>query len=38
MYAKGIMTSDIENHIRNIYGIRVSNTTVSRITNADAMA
>lgn len=33
MYAKGMTTSDIEAHIRDIYGIEVSNTTVSRITD-----
>ena len=33
MYAKGMSTSDIENHIRDIYGIEVSDTTVSRITD-----
>ena len=33
MYAKGMTTSDIENHIRDIYGLEVSDTTVSRITD-----
>lgn len=33
MYAKGMTTSDIESHIRDIYGIEVSDTTVSRITD-----
>ena len=33
MYAKGMTTSDIESHIRDIYGIEVSNTTVSRVTD-----
>ena len=33
MYAKGMTTSDIEAHIRDIYGIDVSDTTVSRITD-----
>lgn len=33
MYAKGMTTSDIEAHIREIYGIEVSDTTVSRITD-----
>ncbi len=33
MYAKGITTSDIESHIRDIYGIEVSDTTVSRVTD-----
>lgn len=33
MYAKGMTTGDIEAHIQNIYGIDVSDTTVSRITD-----
>ena len=33
MYAKGMTTGDIEAHIRDIYGIDVSNSTVSRITD-----
>ena len=33
MYAKGMTTSDIETHIRDIYGISVSDSTVSRITD-----
>ena len=33
MYAKGMTTGDIEAHIRDIYGIEVSDTTVSRITD-----
>ena len=33
MYAKGMTTSDIETHIRDIYGIEVSDTTVSRVTD-----
>ena len=33
MYAKGMTTSDIEMHIRDIYGIEVSDTTVSRVTD-----
>ena len=31
MYAKGMTTSDIEAHIQDIYGVEVSDTTVSRI-------
>ena len=30
MYAKGMPTGDIEAHIRDIYGLEVSDTTVSR--------
>lgn len=33
MYAKGMTTGDIETHIRDIYGVAVSDTTVSRITD-----
>jgi len=33
MYAKGMSTSDIESHIRDIYGLDVSDSTVSRITD-----
>ena len=33
MYAKGMTTSDIEYHIREIYGLDVSDSTVSRITD-----
>lgn len=33
MYAKGMTTGDIETHIRDIYGIDVSDTTVSRVTD-----
>jgi len=33
MYAKGMSTSDIEDHIRDIYGLKISDTTVSHITD-----
>ncbi len=33
MYAKSMTTGDTEAHIRDIYGIEVSDTTVSRITD-----
>ena len=33
MYAKGMTTSDIEGHIRHIYGIGISDSTISRITD-----
>ena len=33
MYAKGMSTGDIETHIRDIYGIEVSDTTISRVTD-----
>lgn len=33
MYAKGMTTGDIEAHIQDIYGLSVSDTTISRITD-----
>ncbi len=33
MYAKGMTTSDIEAHIQDIYGVEMSDSTVSRITD-----
>ena len=33
MYAKGMSTNDIDAHIREIYGIEVSDSTISRITD-----
>lgn len=33
MYAKGMTTGDIEAHIQDVYGLSVSDTTVSRITD-----
>ena len=33
MYVKGMSVSDIEKHIRDIYGLEISDTTVSRITD-----
>jgi Transposase and inactivated derivatives len=33
MYAKGMTTGDIEGHIQEIYGLDVSDSTVSRITD-----
>ncbi len=33
MYAKGMTTSDIEEHIREIYGLEVSDSTISRVTD-----
>ncbi|OCN03400.1 transposase [Clostridium sp. W14A] len=33
MYAKGMTTGDVEAHIRDIYGVEVSDTTVSRVTD-----
>ena len=32
MYAKGMTTSDIEGYIRDIYGLEVSDSTISRVT------
>jgi len=33
MYAKGMSTRDIENHLRDIYGIEASSNLISRITD-----
>ena len=33
MYAKGMTASDIQYHIKDIYGMDISDTTVSRITD-----
>lgn len=33
MYAKGMSTRDIEDHIKDIYGVEISPTTVSKITD-----
>lgn len=36
MYAKGMSTDDVSDHVMDVYGISVSDTTVSRITDAVA--
>jgi transposase-like protein len=33
MYAKGMTTSDIESHLNDIYGIEVSDTLISKVTD-----
>ena len=33
MYAKGMTTNDIESHMRELYGIEISDSTISRITD-----
>lgn len=33
MYSKGMSTGDIEDHIRDLYGVDISDTTISRITD-----
>ena len=33
MYAKGMTTSDIESHMRELYDIEISDSTISRITD-----
>ena len=33
MYAKGMTTADIESHMRDLYGIEISDSTISRITD-----
>jgi len=33
MYAKGMSTCDIETHIKDLYGLEISDSTISRITD-----
>ena len=33
MYAKGMTTSDIETHVKDLYGIEMSDSTISRVTD-----
>lgn len=33
MYAKGMTTGDIESHLNDLYGINVSDSTISRVTD-----
>ncbi len=33
MYAKGMTTSDIEDHMRELYDIKISDSTISRVTD-----
>jgi transposase-like protein len=33
MYAKGMTTGDIETHIKDLYGIEMSDSTISRVTD-----
>ena len=33
MYAKGMTTGDIETHMQDLYGIEISDSTISRITD-----
>jgi len=33
MYAKGMSTGDIEDHVKDLYGIEMSDSTISRITD-----
>lgn len=33
MYAKGMITNDIESHMRELYDIEISDSTISRITD-----
>lgn len=33
MYAKGMTTGDIESHMRDLYGLEISDSTISRITD-----
>ncbi|CAG7653218.1 IS256 family transposase ISDku1 [Paenibacillus solanacearum] len=33
LYAKGVSTRDIQDHLQNVYGIKVSPTLISNVTN-----
>lgn len=33
MYAKGMITGDIESHMQKLYGVDISDSTISRITD-----
>ena len=33
MYAKGMTTGDIESHMKELYGMDISDSTISRITD-----
>lgn len=33
MYAKGMSTGDIEDHVKDLYGLEISDSTISRITD-----
>lgn len=33
MYAKGMTTVDIESHMKKLYDLHISNSTISRITD-----
>jgi len=33
MYAKGMSTGDIEDHVKDLYGLDISDSTISRITD-----
>jgi len=33
MYAKGMTTGDIESHMQELYGVDISDSTISRITD-----
>ena len=35
MYAKGMTTGDMEAHIRDLYGVEISDSTISRINRQD---
>lgn len=37
MYAKGMTTGDIESHMRELYDIDISNSTISRITDKSCL-
>ena len=33
LYAKGVSTREIQDHLQNLYGIEVSSTLISNVTN-----
>lgn len=33
MYAKGMTTDDIETHVKDMYGVQISDSSISRITD-----
>jgi Transposase and inactivated derivatives len=33
MYAKGMPTGDIEDHVKDLYGLDISDSTISRFTD-----
>ena len=38
MYAKGMTTNDIESHMRELHDMKISDSTVSRITDKNFLS